>query len=123
MGQRSAEAVGRDGEVAGAAGGSGDGQAGEKVAAAPVGSPGALRVTAPLKALMGLTATVKVVEPPTITVAGAEVGVRVMVKSGVRMVVESVAELGVEPPPETLTWLVSTRCRLRRWRVGRYAGG
>jgi hypothetical protein len=30
---------------------------------------------------------VKVVDPPTITVAGVEVGVRVMVKSGATMVV------------------------------------
>jgi hypothetical protein len=53
-----------------------------KLAVAPLGSPTAVSVTGPLKLLVGLTETVKVAEPPTIVVAGLDVGVRVMVKSG-----------------------------------------
>src|SRR5580658_7823005 len=51
---------------------------------APVGSPSAVRVTVPVKPLpaTGATVTVKLVEPPTITVAGLDVGVSVTVKSG-----------------------------------------
>jgi predicted Co/Zn/Cd cation transporter (cation efflux family) len=73
----------------------------------PVGSPNAARFTAPAKLLTELTVTVNWTVLASIAVAGLETGIKLMVKSGATMVVGSLPELGGEPPPVTLTWLVS----------------
>jgi hypothetical protein len=61
-----------------------------------------MRLTMPIRPLTALTFTVNLTPLPSIT-AGLETGVKMMVKSGVPMIVESLPELGAESPPETLT--------------------